>query len=172
MAQSVIEGYLRWLEYESDAHAWVLNSMETVPEERRGSPEFRRAVSILAHVVLARRIWLARLGAAPAPPASAGTLFPEDAEVERVAADWHDVRSLWFAYLRGLDDAALDREVEYRSLDGKRFRNRVRDILDQLYGHSWYHRGQIAMLLRAAGGQPAMTDLIYWSREALPDSEA
>jgi uncharacterized damage-inducible protein DinB len=55
---------------------------------------------------------------------------------------------------------------EYQSLDAGRFRNTIADVLAQLYGHSWYHRGQIAMLVRTAGGQPAVTDLIYWCREA------
>ena len=49
--------------------------------------------------------------------------------------------------------------------DAGRFRNRVEDILTQMFGHSWYHRGQIAVLVRAAGGTPAVTDLIYWCRE-------
>ena len=40
-------------------------------------------------------------------------------------------------------------------------------ILTQLYGHSLYHRGQIAMLVKQAGGQPAMTDFVYWCREKI-----
>jgi uncharacterized damage-inducible protein DinB len=62
-------------------------------------------------------------------------------------------------------------EIEYQSLDSGRFRNRVEEVLTQLFGHSWYHRGQIAMLVRAAGGEPAVTDFIFWCREpvgALP----
>ena len=60
-----------------------------------------------------------------------------------------------------------NRELEYQSLDAGRFRNRIEDILTQLFGHSWYHRGQIAMLIRAAGGEPAVTDLIFWCREPI-----
>lgn len=41
----------------------------------------------------------------------------------------------------------------------------VEDILTQLFGHSWYHRGQIALLVRACGGQPAETDFVFWTRE-------
>ncbi|MFL6198680.1 MAG: DinB family protein [Thermoanaerobaculia bacterium] len=40
-------------------------------------------------------------------------------------------------------------------------------ILTQLFGHSWYHRGQIAQLVRALGAEPAVTDFVFWSREAL-----
>ncbi len=44
----------------------------------------------------------------------------------------------------------------------------VADVLTQLHGHSLYHRGQIASLVRAAGGEPAKTDFIFWSRESVP----
>ena len=57
------------------------------------------------------------------------------------------------------------RVFEYQSLDAGRFCNCIEDILAQLFGHSSYHRGQIATLVCAAGGEPAITDLIYWCRE-------
>jgi uncharacterized damage-inducible protein DinB len=66
-------------------------------------------------------------------------------------------------------DEELEREIEYQSLDAGRFRSRVEDVLAQLFGHSPYHRGQIAMLVKAAGGEPAVTDLIYWSRQGVTD---
>ncbi len=164
MPGNVIDRYRRWFEYEQDAHAKVLSSLETVPPQGRSTPEFRRAVSLMAHIVAARRVWLSRLGViAPA----AGPMFPDDPDVARVAAECEEVHGLWSDYLAGLDDAALNREFEYQSFDAGRFRNRVEDILAQLFGHSSYHRGQIAMLVRAAGGTPAVTDLIYWCREGV-----
>jgi uncharacterized damage-inducible protein DinB len=168
VAALAIDRYRRWFEYETDAHAKVLSSFDSVPPERRGAAEFRRAVALLAHVVAARRMWLGRLGVISYP---SGSLFPDEPEGERVAAEWREVQGLWSDYLSGLDDAALNREFEYQSLDSGRFRNRVEDILAQLFGHSSYHRGQIAMLIRAAGGVPAVTDLIYWCREAVSDSD-
>ena len=80
------------------------------------------------------------------------------------------VRKSWADYLARADDGELARVCEYQSLDAGRFRSRVEDILAQLFGHSWYHRGQIAMLVRAAGGEPAVTDLIYWCRESTSPS--
>ena len=65
--------------------------------------------------------------------------------------------------------AIYGREVHYQSLDGKRFRNTVEDILAQLFGHSWYHRGQIASRIKAIGGTPAVTDLVFWSRELIEE---
>jgi uncharacterized damage-inducible protein DinB len=135
--------------------------------ERRDTAEFKKAVAIFAHIVAARRVWLARLGVIPASP---GSLFPENPKVAEVASAWSEVQQLWRDYLAGTDDAALARTSEYQSFDSGRFRNRVEDILAQLFGHSSYHRGQIAMLIRASGGEPAITDLIFWCREPVSDA--
>jgi uncharacterized damage-inducible protein DinB len=168
MATDVIARYRRWFEYEQDAHAKVLASFDSVPTERRETQEFRKAVALFAHIVAARRMWLARLGVIPTAP---GSLFPDDPQLAQVANTWREVQESWRAFLAGADDAALAREFEYQSLDAGRFRNRVEDILAQLFGHSSYHRGQIAMLIRAAGGEPAITDLIFWCREPVSDAE-
>jgi uncharacterized damage-inducible protein DinB len=162
MADELVSRFRRWFEYEQDAHAKVVASLGTVPTDRRAGPEYRKAVGLLAHVVAARRVWLGRFGVLPS---AAGPLFPDDPDLAAVVAEWDAVRSAWTRYLAGLTDADLARVFEYQSLDAGRFRNRVEDILAQLYGHSWYHRGQIAVLVRAAGGTSAITDLVYWCRE-------
>ncbi|MDR3621785.1 MAG: DinB family protein [Paludisphaera borealis] len=164
MANSLSDRFRHWFDYERDAHAKVLASLETVPEERRSDPDFRRALTIFGHVMAARRAWLGRLGTAPL---FKGQLFPAEVELSQLKDDCREVEALWTEAYALLDDSALDRVVEYQSFDGNRFRNSVEEILTQLFGHSWYHRGQIAMLVRASGGQPAMTDLIYWCREPL-----
>lgn len=73
----------------------------------------------------------------------------------------------WSDYLGSLDDEKLARVFESRSNEGERFRNRIEDLLTQLFGHSSYHRGQIASIVRSLGGEPAVTDYVYWSRESL-----
>jgi uncharacterized damage-inducible protein DinB len=158
--------YRRWFEYEQDAHAKVLHSLESVPESRRSSAEFRKAVDLLAHITAARRVWLYRFGIMPDPPPS---LFPQEASLAELATTLRTVQEQWSAYLGRLDDAELARTFEYKSLDAGWFRSRVEDILTQLFGHSWYHRGQIATFVRAAGGEPAVTDFVYWCREPIPD---
>jgi uncharacterized damage-inducible protein DinB len=162
MSETIADRYRRWFDYERDAHTKVIRSMETVPSDRRSLPEFRRAVAILAHVVAARKMWLGRLGVIAH---AQGPLFPEDPDLARVLDELHAVENTWADYLRSLFDEDLARNFEYQSLDAGRIRNRIEDILAQLFGHSWYHRGQIAMLVRAAGGEPAVTDFIYWCRE-------
>jgi uncharacterized damage-inducible protein DinB len=161
--------YLRLFEYERDAHAKVVRSLGTVPAGRRDAPEFRKAVSVLAHLIASRRMWLQRFGVVPG---TTGTLFPEDTDLDTVVAELATVEGHWSDFLARATDDELARTFEYKSLDAGRFRNEVSDILTQLFGHSWYHRGQIAMLVRAAGGEPEITDLIYWCREPIPEDPA
>jgi uncharacterized damage-inducible protein DinB len=162
MPQNMIDRFRKWFEYEKDAHAKVVRSLESVPSEKRESPEYRKAVAILAHIAAARGVWLGRLGVIALP---SGPMFPEGAELADVAHRLGGVHDLWTNYLAGLTDEELRRTFEYQSLDAGRFRNCVEDILAQLFGHSSYHRGQIASLVRAAGGEPAATDYIFWCRE-------
>ena len=113
---------------------------------------------------MARRIWLERLGVVPS---KVGTMFPDKAELTQVVADLRSIEELWSQYLASISDHELGQTIEYKSLDAGRFRNRLEDILTQLFGHSSYHRGQIASLVRAVGGEPAVTDYIYWCREPI-----
>ncbi len=164
MSKEVVARYRRWFDYEKDANAKVIHSLESVPADRRSAPEYGRAVSILAHIAAARRVWLGRLGVAPP---FTGPFFPQGLELAQVVAQWNEAERLWADFLGRLTDEKIAQTFEYQSLDAGRFRNKIEDILAQLFGHSWYHRGQIAMLVRAAGGEPAATDLIYWCRESV-----
>jgi uncharacterized damage-inducible protein DinB len=165
MTSTLADRYRRWFDYERDSHAKVVASLESVPADRRTEPQFLKAVTILAHLVAARRMWLYRLGEAAEAPRD---FFPTGLTVSQVAADLAQTEAAWSAYLGRLDDAALACVFEYQSLDSGRFRNTVEDILTQLFGHSWYHRGQIASLVKAAGGKPAATDFVFWARERVP----
>ncbi len=162
MSSVLVDRFARWFEHECLAFDKVVESLDTVPVGCRDGADYVRALSILAHVIAARRMWLQRLGIVPASDRS---LFPTDATLDEIIADWVDIRHHWSAYFSTRTDDALAQTFEYTSLDAGRFRNQIEDILAQLNGHAWYHRGQIAMLIRATGGTPAITDFIYYCRE-------
>jgi uncharacterized damage-inducible protein DinB len=156
--------FRRWFEYENHSHRQVLASLQSVPADRRSSDQFQKAINLMGHVIAARCMWLFRLGTSTKRPAS---LFPSDVVCDDLAGQLEAMERDWSRYLEGLDARELARVVTYQSVEGDWFRNVVADILTQLYGHSLYHRGQIASLVRAAGGEPAMTDFIFWSRESI-----
>jgi uncharacterized damage-inducible protein DinB len=156
--------YRRWFEYEKDAHAKTLASLEGVPEAQRAAPGYAQALTLGAHLVAARRLWLFRFGMLAEPPRE---FFPANVMLAGLRRDFEQMHALWSDYLARLDDRELARVFEYASLEGSRFRNTVEDILTQLFGHSWYHRGQIAQLVRGLGAEPAETDFVYWCREPI-----
>jgi uncharacterized damage-inducible protein DinB len=156
--------YRRWFAYEKDAHEKTLRSLETVPAERRAEPGYQKAMTLLGHLVAARRLWLHRLGVRPSGPRALSEFFPA-ITLDELAEQLADMHAEWDDYLSSLDESEIGRVFEYRALEGDRFRNRVEDILTQLFGHSWYHRGQIAALVRESGGKPAATDFVFWVRE-------
>ena len=156
--------YRRWFAYEKDSHRKTLDSLQRIPESLRARDSFGKAVDLLAHIAAARTLWLHRFGVLPQGPAD---IFPRNVSLTEVEASLANIEPVWDGYLGNLDDAALLRQFEYRSLDGPRFRNTIADILTQLFGHSWYHRGQIAALVRSLGCEPAVTDFVFWCREPL-----
>jgi len=94
-------------------------------------------------------------------------VFPAGVALEELEALVDKMHIAWSGYLSRLDEAELAREFDYRSLEGRRYRNSVEDLLTQLFGHSWYHRGQIAALVRSLGGEPAVTDYLFWKRRPI-----
>jgi uncharacterized damage-inducible protein DinB len=162
MSENMIERYRRWFDYEKDSHAKTIASLHAVPDEMRNAEAFRRAVYLMGHIVAARRMWLFRLGVT----GQNAELFPPDVTLEQVTDQISEMETLWSAYLIGVDDFDLEQVFEYQSYEGPRFRNTIEEILTQLFGHSWYHRGQIAQLVRSMGMEPAVTDFVFWTRKA------
>jgi uncharacterized damage-inducible protein DinB len=165
MSRDRVENYRRWFAYERDSHRRVLASLETVPSDLPENPSYQRALSIMGHVIAARQMWLFRFGVSPNRPAS---LFPTGVSFADLSGQLEAMEQSWADYLDKLTDEELGRAFEYQSLDAGWFRSVIEDILTQLFGHSWYHRGQIAMLVKSSGGEPAITDFVFWSRESIP----
>src|SRR5215216_6243639 len=106
MSKELARRFQRWFEQERDAHARVLRSLESVPADRRSSPEYQRAVSILAHVASARKVWLVRLGLTQGQV----SLSPKDITLPDVVAQLDSVHAYWADYLARVTDEDLERE--------------------------------------------------------------
>ncbi len=154
------------LNYDAWANARVLRSLEAAqparPAQPPGAPE--QAVRVLGHILGAQRVWLARLRG---QDTSAVAIWP-DLSLDECAAHLGHLQTAYDAYLAGLTEADLSGQVTYRNSRGEPFETAVRDILRQVFRHGAYHRGQIALLLREQGHEPAGTDFITFVREGRP----
>lgn len=160
-----IERYRKLLIAETRATALAFESIASIPEANRAGGDCRRALGIMAHIQLARRIWLERAERLASEPVS--DWFP-DWPIEQTARLAAELDRSWSAFLDSIREPDLDRPVLYRNTKGEQFTNALDDILIHVFNHSTYHRGQIAMLVAKAGGPPASTDLIVFSRRATP----
>jgi uncharacterized damage-inducible protein DinB len=156
--------YRRWFEYEKESHTKVIQSLEAVPAKLQSQPAFHKALTLMGHIVAARRLWLFRFGVAQDTPKE---FFPARIDLATLKADLAKMHQVWSEYLGQLSELELARKFDYRSMEGEWFRNTVEDVLTQLFGHSLYHRGQIAALLRSIGAEPAPTDFVFWARQAI-----
>jgi uncharacterized damage-inducible protein DinB len=106
------------------------------------------AAAMLAHVVAAERLWLARLAGVTTPLPPWPGWEPEETrrEAERVAADWK-------AFVGPLAPGDLARAVPFVTSKGDPGNGSVEAILLHVIAHSAYHRSRAAMALSLRSGR-------------------
>jgi uncharacterized damage-inducible protein DinB len=67
-------------------------------------------------------------------------------------------------FIAGLKDTDLDRKVSYKNTRGEAFTQVLHELVQHLFTHGMYHRGQMASCLRALGKQPPETDIVVYYR--------
>jgi uncharacterized damage-inducible protein DinB len=136
--------------------AWAdLRTLESLRAMREPPPQ---AVDLFAHGLAATHVWIRRVEQASA----AYEVWPKLSldECERLAHANHAA----LQSLASSDSEALARIVHYTNLSGRTFDTPLEEILLHLTHHAMYHRGQVSLLLRAAGGSPIGTDFITFVR--------
>jgi len=117
-------------------------------------------VKRVAHILSAEKLWLERMRRVPQTMA----VWP-GSTLDECEALADEMGSAWKKYLASLSADGLAEVVDYKNTKGEPWRNRVEDVLTHVIMHSAYHRGQIAMEMRAAGLEPALTDFIHAVRQ-------
>jgi len=113
-------------------------------------------VGRMAHILSAEKLWFERLrGELQSLP-----VWPM-ASVQECLALADEMGNRWRDYLTPLQPGAFNEKVEYRNSKGEAWSSLVEDVLTHVLMHSAYHRGQIALEMRAAGAEPAYTDFIH-----------
>jgi uncharacterized damage-inducible protein DinB len=153
MNRSATEAMRRRLAYDDWANRETLQVLRTA--EAPPPP----AVQRFAHLVSTITLWISRIDETRPPD----PVWPEwelgtcESKLER-AIERRDER------LASWTEEDLSRTVEYVNSDGESWTSPLADILEHLLVHGAYHRGQIALDLRAAGIQPPLTDFIHAAR--------
>lgn len=135
-------GHMAWADSRTLS---ALSSMNEAPPQ---------AIDLYAHILTAEHVWLRRIENQPAAYEVWQSLTLE--ECERLARANHT----GFASVLSASDR--DRVVAYKTTSGVSRESSLDDILVHLSHHGMYHRGQVALLIRASGGAPIATDYILY----------
>ncbi len=146
--------FLRNFAYDHWANRECLSALSSA------NPASPKVLRLIAHTLSAQKLWLERLQRVPQTVA----VWPSSS-IEDCTALAEEMLSAWKNYLTELPLADLENEIDYRNSKGESWSSRVEDVLTHVLMHSAYHRGQIALEMRAAGLQPAYTDFIHGVRQ-------
>ena len=122
----------------------------------------QKAVRALAHLVIAERTWLMRILRGED---NTGFNFWPDASLKESEALAEETTKAYREMLEDLTEEGLEAIATYKNSKGVEYKTTYRDILMHVLMHSMYHRGQVAMAMRAEGEDPAYTDYIGYVRE-------
>ena len=148
------EHFLRMFVYDAWANRQCLSAMQAA------HPNSSDTLGRMAHILAAQKLWLERLRSERQSLA----VWPT-ASMQEILAFAEEMATLWRDYLTPLEPAAFNAKVEYRNSKGEPWSSRVEDVLTHVLLHSAYHRGQVALEMRAAGLEPAYTDFIHAVRK-------
>lgn len=153
-----------------DYHYWardrVLDAVEPLSHDqftRDMGSSFRSIRDTLAHLYFAEWAWYSRWqGDSPTSQLPAD-MFPDLATIRAL---WRDQEAKMRALLDTLDEAGINRRMEYKLLSGTPGASVFWHMLQHVVNHASYHRGQITTMLRQLGATPPKAmDLIAFYRE-------
>ena len=146
--------FIRMFAYDGWANHEVIASVE------KTSAPTGKPLRLLAHLIAAQWVWLDRLLGRKQSIA----VWPE-LSLDECRAHLQRLDSEWDAYLTSLTPVKLDSQIAYANSKGEAWTSSVADILLHVSMHGVYHRGQIALEVRAAGHTPVYTDFIHAVRQ-------
>lgn len=140
--------------YDAWAVARILASLNAAPRASR------KALDLLAHLLVSEQIWLLRLRGRDT------SLINKSPELSHAACESlaDEMRRAYADFLGSVSEEDLDAPVTYKNFKGDEYHTPLRDILLHVANHGTYHRGQIALTLRAEGLTPVDTDFITFVR--------
>jgi uncharacterized damage-inducible protein DinB len=152
-------------EYNRWANARVLKAVSSLTAEQLGrdpSGGDRSLLHTLAHIAAAEWVWLRRWQG-ESPRSLPGR---EDfRSLGHLEAWWSEVERECAEFVCCLTDERLPEVVAYVNTAGETWRYTLSQMMQHLVNHSSYHRGQVSLMLRQLGAEPAPTDLLVFLDE-------
>jgi uncharacterized damage-inducible protein DinB len=124
---------------------------------------FKSMHGTLNHLLLTDRIWMKRLTGEGDHPNELDAILHRDRKSLALARVDEDERIIQF--VDSLSDEVLDGSLQYSNSSGRRFEQKLRDILSHLFNHQTHHRGQAHTIISiCTRREPPTLDLLGMQR--------
>jgi uncharacterized damage-inducible protein DinB len=107
---------------------------------------------LMVHCLAAQWVWLSRWRGENPTRLESHDDYPTRSALEQ---RWPLVHSALFDFLGLQSGHSLARVIQYKNMKGEHLAIPLSDLMLHVIDHASYHRGQIASMIKRAGGQPA-----------------
>ena len=146
----MLETLIRLFKYDSWANEEVTRSLKAAANPSA------RAIKLLAHILSAQWLWLERMKGVP----QSFPVWPEWT-LDEIETNLPKLKREWKVFLGEKKAPDLALRFQYTNTKGEHFSSTVGDTSLHVAMHGAYHRGQVALLVRGSGAEPAYTDYIH-----------
>src|SRR5262245_59173446 len=153
--------------YTEWANALVLDAADKLPADellRNVQISHGSILGTLAHMAGAEWIWLERWHGHS--PTSEDAWRPWTTEqctsLKQLRTNWQPVIDKRRAYIAGLTDSAIAREMSFKRLNGETYSMPLVHQMQHVVNHATLHRGQVVGMIRQLGVPPPATDFLFY----------
>lgn len=150
--------YLELAHFNAWANRRVAGMLEALADE-----DLSRPLRLFSHLLRAERVWLGRLQATTDAALPLWEMDTLSVCRERLEAN----TAVFVKVISSLTAADVSETVLYTTTQGVPYENTPGDIFSHVFNHGTHHRGQIALLVRAAGHVPLALDYIAYLRRSV-----
>ena len=141
--------YMRW------GDRLMISAARSVPDEEYYKDQgisFGSIHKLMVHCMAAQWLWLSRWRGESPTRIESHEQYPTRAEFEQ---RWPLVHSAILDFLGLQSTNSLARIIDYKNMKGEHLALPLSDLMMHVIDHASYHRGQVASMIKRAGGQPA-----------------
>lgn len=154
----------RLLKYNRWANDLVFDSVAKLTEEesKRDLKSSHHSIfGTLQHITGANKVWLDRWTGNPTATLKPEQLPDQLSALRSLADTIHQDMEKYFATY---DEAKLQSTLTIKTMKGDEYTNTFEEMIQHLFNHSTFHRGQISGMLRQIDKAPPPLDLIRYLR--------
>jgi uncharacterized damage-inducible protein DinB len=127
----------------------VMQKLDDEKQNREIPSSFPSIYNTALHIWGAEFLWLQRLQLAEQPIYTPYVFTGTFAEA---CTQWQEASQAFIDFIdKQFDDKALEHVLQYYNSEKQSFKNPVFEVLQHVFNHSTYHRGQLVTLLRQVG---------------------